>query len=197
MNAALYDVARAGFRLVFGTVWRMQVRGANNVPASGGVIVACNHLSYFDPPLLGTGCPRRLRYMAKGELFALPLLGPAIRAVGAYPVDRRASALSAVKRSVDVLRAGDAVGIFPEGTRNLHGEAHVHGGVALLASLSGAPVVPACIRGTDRARRLARFEVVFGPPLRLPAERKATRQELANFTDEIMQTIRRMAARGN
>lgn len=190
MNAALYDAAAATFRLFFGTLWRMRVYGAGNVPMTGPLIVACNHVSYFDPPLLGTACPRRIAYMAKEQLFRIPLLGPAIAAVGAYPVDREGSATAAIKRSVEVLREGRAIGIFPEGTRNLEGSVEPHAGVALLASLGKAPVVPACLEGTARAKNFAQFRVIFGEPLALPADRKATREELTNFTGEVMRAIR-------
>jgi len=192
MNTVLYDATKYTLWGIFGTVWRMRVHGAQNVPKDGAVIIACNHVSNLDPPLLGTACPRRISYMAKEELFRIPVLGPAIRAVGAYPVDRKGSATSAIKRSVDVLSRGQVVGIFPEGGRNLTGTNEIRQGVALLASLGKAPVVPASIVGTGQARRLAQFHVLFGPPLRLPQNRKATREEMANFTDDIMRAIRQL-----
>lgn len=190
MNAALYDGAKYTLWAFFGTLWRMRVHGAQNVPKDGPLIVACNHVSYLDPPVLGTACPRRIQYMAKQELFAIPVLGPAIRAVGAYPVDRKGSAVAAIKRSVEVLKRGGAVGIFPEGTRNRDGSGGAQGGVALLASLSGAPVLPACVSGTARAGKLARIEVYFGTPVALPAGRKATRDELEAFSQTVLATIR-------
>ena len=190
MKTWLYDAAVVGFWTVFGSVWRMRAHGRENVPKTGPLIIACNHVSNLDPPVLGTACPRRISYMAKQELFAIPLLGPLISAVGAYPVDRQGSATAAIKRSVEVLRAGGVVGIFPEGGRNITGENEVRGGVALLASLGRAPVVPACIVGTGNANRLAQFHVFFGKPLVLPRDRKASREEMANFTAEVMQAIR-------
>jgi 1-acyl-sn-glycerol-3-phosphate acyltransferase len=190
MNAFLYDLAKYSFWATFGTIWRMRVYGGENMPKDGPVIVACNHVSYFDPPVLGTASPRRIQYMAKQQLFRIPVLGPAIAAVGAYPVDREGSATAAVKRSVEVLRQGGVIGIFPEGTRNLTGSADVRGGVALLASLGKAPVVPARLVGTNAAKRLEQFRVYFGRPLSLPADRKASREDMANFTDEVMRAIR-------
>jgi 1-acyl-sn-glycerol-3-phosphate acyltransferase len=193
LNTGFYDFAKMFVRLLVRTVWRGRVFGAENVPLDGPLIVACNHVSYLDPPAMGCLCPRRISYMAKKELFEVPILGTTIRALGAYPVDRRGSATAAIKRSLQVLQSGGAVGIFPEGTRNRTGEIPPQTGAALLASLANAPVVPACIRGTDRALRLAQIDVAFGPPIALPAGRKATRDDLAKFTTEIMDAIAALA----
>jgi 1-acyl-sn-glycerol-3-phosphate acyltransferase len=186
-----YDAAKLSLSVIF-RLWRMRVSGAENVPPTGPVIIACNHISYFDPPLLGTACPRRIRYMAKRELFKMPILGPMITAFGAYPVDRTGTPMAAVRRSVEVLRRGEVIGIFPEGTRNLDGTVEAREGVALLASLGKAAVVPAAVLGTRDAAHFRRFEVIFGPALRLPPDRKATREELANFTGQVMQAIRKL-----
>jgi 1-acyl-sn-glycerol-3-phosphate acyltransferase len=193
VNRAFYDFSKVIVRSIARTLWRARAFGAENVPAKGPLIVACNHLSYLDPPMLGCLAPRRIRYMAKKELFEVPLLGGLIRALGAYAVDRRGSATGAIKRSLQVLEAGGVVGIFPEGTRNLSGTIAPQTGVALLASLGRTPVVPACIRGTDRALRLGRIEVAFGAPLSPPNGRKATREDLAKFTAEIMKAIEVLA----
>jgi 1-acyl-sn-glycerol-3-phosphate acyltransferase len=199
VNIAFYDFAKFTVRTLERILWRSRVFGAENVPESGPVIIACNHISYFDPPTLGSHCPRRISYMAKRELFAVPGLGSIIRALGAYDVDRRGSPTAAIKRSLRVLEDGEAIGIFPEGTRNLTGEVPAQTGVALLAALARAPVVPACVQGTDRALRLGRIEVAFGAPLCLPAGQKATRGDLAKFTDDIMKAIESLAEsiRGN
>ncbi|MBV8499472.1 MAG: 1-acyl-sn-glycerol-3-phosphate acyltransferase [Candidatus Eremiobacteraeota bacterium] len=193
MNTRFYDFAKAVVRFVVRVVWRGRVRGAENVPSAGPLIVACNHVSYLDPAAMGCFCPRRISYMAKKELFEIPLLGALIRALGAYAVDRRGSATSAIKRSLEVLQSGGAVGIFPEGTRNRSGDVEAQTGVALLASLAGAPVVPASIRGTEKALRLGRIDVAFGAPLEPPTGRKATRDDLAKFTLAIMNAIRALA----
>jgi 1-acyl-sn-glycerol-3-phosphate acyltransferase len=168
MNVALYDASAAILRAMFSTVFRARVRGIENVPRDGPLIVACNHLSYLDPPAL-CYCPRHIRFMAKRELFEIPLLAPLIRALGAYPVDRHGS------------------------TRNLDGEADAQLGMALLAAWSSATVVPTCILGGDRIRRLGRFEIAFGAPMVLASGRKATRDELAKFTGEVMSAIGSLA----
>jgi 1-acyl-sn-glycerol-3-phosphate acyltransferase len=192
MNVALYDASAAILRAMFSTVFRARVRGIENVPRDGPLIVACNHLSYLDPPAL-CYCPRHIRFMAKRELFEIPLLAPLIRALGAYPVDRHGSPRAAIKESLGVLQAGGAIGIFPEGTRNLDGEADPQLGMALLAAWSSATVVPTCILGGDRIRRLGRFEIAFGAPMVLASGRKATRDELAKFTGEVMSAIGSLA----
>ncbi len=188
-----YDFATATVRTISRLVWRTRVHGLENIPLHGPLIIACNHVSNIDPPVMGCWVPRRLSYMAKKELFAIPGLGALITALGAYPVDRHGSATAAIKRSVEILRAQGCVGIFPEGGRNVTGDREARAGVALLASLGKAPVVPACIVGSDRAVRLHRIDVVFGPPIALPADRKATRDDLAAFTEQIMAAIAALA----
>jgi 1-acyl-sn-glycerol-3-phosphate acyltransferase len=180
----------------------MRVFGIENVPQSGPLIVACNHVSYVDPVALGVALPRRVWYMAKVELFRIPILGPTIAALGAYPVDRAKGDVAAIRGSLRVLKEGKAIGIFPEGTRNLHGDAPVHTGVALLASLAGAPVLPAFVRGGDRAKRFGKLSVAFGEPIRLAGGHsgKASREELANWANAIMARIRALGEnleRGN
>lgn len=194
---AAYAAAKAILWPLFTGIWRMKIYGRQNVPMDGPLIFACNHISYADPPVLGTASPRQISYMAKQELFSIPVLGPMIRSFGAYPVDRHGSASAAIKRSVEVLRRGGAIGIFPEGTRNLDGGAEVRQGVALLASLGHAPVVPCAVVGTNAVKRLHQIKVIFGEPMRLPEGRKATREEMAKFTDEVMSAIHALAQRFN
>lgn len=186
----LYEVAKNSINVIARIAWRASATGAQNIPRTGSLIIACNHISLLDPPVMGSFAPRQISYMAKKELFDIPVLGAAIRAVGAYPVDRQGSAAAAIKRSVEVLRAGGCIGIFPEGGRNLDGSNEVHQGVALLASLGKAPVVPAAIVGSNHANEFGKIKVAFGKPLSLPADRKATREDLAKFTDDVMSAIR-------
>ncbi|MDQ2680870.1 MAG: 1-acyl-sn-glycerol-3-phosphate acyltransferase [Candidatus Eremiobacteraeota bacterium] len=187
-----YDIGRAACAALL-RVWRLRAYGTANVPLDGPLIIACNHVSYLDPPALSTASPRRIRYMAKAELFAIPIFGPLIASFGSYPVDRNKSPIAAIKRSVEVLAAGGCIGIFPEGTRNASGAAAAREGIALLASLGKAPVVPAYVAGSDRAHRLHQIKVAFGPPLRFPTDRKATRDDLANFTVAVMSEIAALA----
>jgi len=185
-----YDFAKFVCWVVLRVVWRYRAIGVERVPRDGPLILACNHVSYLDPPALGVGLKRPVHYMAKEELFRIPILATLIRWCNAYPVDRSRGDVAAIKRSVQVLRTGAAIGIFPEGTRNPHGTLPPQSGVALLHYLSGAPVVPAFVAGTRDARRLERVQVIYGDPLSFvrPGE-KASREDLAKWTTEIMKHI--------
>lgn len=167
---------RAGWALVRGVarlVWRLEVVGAERVPLEGAVIIAPNHLSLLDPPLIGCACPRELRFIAKAELFRYGLFSRLIRRLGAFPVERGAADVGAIKTALNFLNQGRAVIIFIEGTR---GDG-VHllpptPGVTLLARQSGAAVVPTAIVGSDKAwpkgaklPRRAHIQVAFGEPI--------------------------------
>jgi 1-acyl-sn-glycerol-3-phosphate acyltransferase len=168
---------RTGWVLVRGfarLVWRLEVQGASNVPLEGGVIIAPNHLSVLDPPLIGCACPRELRYLAKAELFRNRLFARFICRLGAFPVERGTADVGAIKTALQFLKDGRAVIIFIEGTRGT-GE-HLlppTPGVTLLARQSGAPIVPTAIVGSEQAwpkgsklPRRAQVKVAFGKPVR-------------------------------
>ena len=188
----LYGFVRSLAALASYTLFRLEVRGREKVPLDGPLIVAANHVSYVDPVVLGVACPRPIAYMAKSELFAIPGLGALISRVRAYPVERGKGDIAAIRASLRQLREGNAIGIFPEGTRNLTGDARVQTGVALLASLAKAPIVPAFIRGSAHAKRLGKVQVAFGDPFRLAEGEggKASREDLAKWADMVMGRIR-------
>lgn len=187
-----YDVAKCFLNLLFRVVWRMRVEGAQRVPRQGPLILACNHASYLDPPALGCAAPRIVSYMAKAELFKIPVLGPAIASVRAFPVERGKGDVAAIRTALKELERGGCVGIFPEGTRVKEGEVRApQAGVGLLAYLSRARVVPAAVSGSNKARTLARITVRFGDPMEFRcAGSKATRAELESFAAEVLERIR-------
>jgi 1-acyl-sn-glycerol-3-phosphate acyltransferase len=184
-----YRMAWTICTIVFKILWRFKATGAENVPRTGPVIVASNHLSYLDPVAVGIGLPRMVTYLAKKELFEIPLLSFFVRGCGAYPLDREAGGVAAVRAALRVLKAGRCIGIFPEGTRNLAGAAAEKGGAAFLAALSGAPVVPCAVAGTKDAKRFARIRVVYGKPMVITRNRKADSDDLEKWTAEIMRSI--------
>ena len=185
-----YALARALIAVLVRAIFGLRIVGLENVPASGGLVVAANHISNLDPPILGAALPRPVFYMAKKELFAIPVLGPLIRRLNAFPVDRAAGGTAALRASLRLLKAGRCVGMFPEGGRNVTGTNEEKGGAAFLAAASGVPVLPAAIVGTRRLRPRHRITVVFGAPLHLTRNRKSDGDDLAKGTAEIMQRIR-------
>jgi 1-acyl-sn-glycerol-3-phosphate acyltransferase len=138
------------------------------VPREGGLIVASNHISFWDPPLVGTAAVRELHFLAKEELFRMPVLGPLIRAFNAIPIRRGVADLSGLARAMDVLRAGRALLMFPEGTRVRGGELRTaRPGVGMLAVATDARLVPTSILGSERPGKWlfdrGRLRVAFGP----------------------------------
>jgi len=160
--------------------------GEENVPASGAALVVANHPSYLDPVLLALQVKRPIRFMAWDALFRVPLLGPVIRAFGAFPVDtRRGKGRDAYEKARALLEAGEVVGLFPEGGRSRTGwmEPRLREGAARLALETGAPLVPATIAGAYRAwphyqslPRPARIRVRFHDPID-PAPYRALPEE--------------------
>jgi 1-acyl-sn-glycerol-3-phosphate acyltransferase len=173
--------------------FRLRARGLENLPA-GGFVLAANHTSNFDPwPLAIPLFPRRqLRFMGKSELFN-PILKPILLGGGAFPVRRGQADVEAIERAVELVREGEIVVMFPEGTRRKKGlrkrrEARAHTGAARIAIDAGSPLVPAAIKGTDRLSRLGPIRVAYGKPIPLddlrdaeitPASREATERLMA------------------
>jgi 1-acyl-sn-glycerol-3-phosphate acyltransferase len=181
-------------------LYRLRARGLENLP-DGGFVLAANHASNFDPWPLGIPfLPRRqLRFMAKSELFN-PLLAPLLRASGAFKVRRGEGDLDAMRRAVELVRAGEIVVMFPEGTRQSKGmrkkhNARPHSGAARIALTAGAPLVPAAISGTDRLSRLGPLRVAYGPPLDLSGlDGLDQKRASALATERLMEAIDELKA---
>ena len=193
MSDTLYRAARGGLWVLTSTLFGVRVSGTENVPRQGPLVVASNHVSYLDPPILGCYFPRVIHYMAKQELFRIPVFGPALRAVHAFPVNREQGDRAAIRHALHVLKSGGVVGIFPEGRRNLDGDAQARSGAVLIAATAHCPVVPVALVGTkDAARRLraAKVEVRIGAPLHFQGSaRKPTKAELTAWTEELTHHI--------
>jgi len=155
-------------------LFRFRVVGKEELPTSGGMILAANHVSFVDPLFIGVAMvERQLHFLAKEELFRSALFGALIRDLRAFPVRRGQIDHSAIKRCLRLLEAGEALLMFPEGTRG-DGKVLQEGeeGIGLLVARSGCPVVPVYVRGTDkvlpRGKRIPRVHpvtVYFGQPL--------------------------------
>jgi len=154
-------------------IYRLRARGLDNLPARGGFVLACNHVSSLDPwPLAMPLWPRRfLRFMAKSELYWWPLK-LIVDGAGAFPVRRGHADTQAIETAVGLVRSGHIVAMFPEGTRRTKGllkkhEARPRTGAARIALTAGVPLVPAAVAGTDRLRRLSRIRVAYGTPVEI------------------------------
>ncbi|GAB4343337.1 MAG: lysophospholipid acyltransferase family protein [Cyanophyceae cyanobacterium] len=174
---------------LFKFYFRGRVEGLENVPMAGKLLVVSNHASDFDPPFVATAVSRPVAFMAKEELFKIPLLGPAIRHYGAYPVKRGSADRAALRAALTVVDEGWATGLFLDGTRTPDGRIHnPKVGAALIASKTQAPVLPVSIWGADKIfqpgskwPRPVPLTVRIGEPM-APPPPKASRQELDDFT---------------
>lgn len=185
---------RASQRLIHafvGAFWGLKVSGLEHVPMRGPVIIASNHVSWWDGPvlILGTGSERYLRFLTKAEIFRVPALGWFLKQVGMLPLDRKAD-VSAIRSAVDFLHRDGMLGLFPEGTRSKTGlPGRPKAGVGFLARESGAPVIPARLINTDKSLSFRPFEVRFGPALRFPEIADAGREQCQAFSQAVMDRI--------
>jgi 1-acyl-sn-glycerol-3-phosphate acyltransferase len=175
--------------------YRLRWSGLEHVPRTGGFVLAANHTSNFDPWPLGIPLfPRRwLRFMAKSELYWWPLRY-ALDAGGAFPVHRGEGDVEAIETAVELVRAGEVVVMFPEGTRRRKGlrkkwQARPHTGAARIAHEAGAPLVPAAIKGTDRLARLGPLRVAYGPPVTVTEDTRETTERLMTEIDRLHETL--------
>ncbi|HVX30813.1 MAG TPA: lysophospholipid acyltransferase family protein [Nitrolancea sp.] len=189
------------FRLLFG----FRIEGLENVPKKGGALVICNHIHNSDPILLVAAYPRPLLWMAKKEVFSVPVIGWIADSAGAFPVDRGSADRAAMRNAERLLKEHYLVGIFPEGTRSVTGGLKdVYPGVALVALKSGAPILPTAIIDSDRlpfnghkGRRRANgrlhVTVRIGTPFVLTVkDAEGKRRDLAELTDEMMIEIAKL-----
>ena len=190
----LKPIAVAAMRLYF----RLEVDGREHVPPAGPVLLVSNHVSVLDPPLIGGAAPRELFFLAKEELFRVPVFGRFIRALNARPVKRDGPDSRALKTALRVLEEGRALLVFPEGTRGVEGRlGEGKPGAGMLAVMSEAPVLPVHISGTGRALppgsaapRPAKVRVRFGRPLHFKAATDDQRKErYREATREMMRAI--------
>jgi 1-acyl-sn-glycerol-3-phosphate acyltransferase len=171
---AAYGAVRVGLAILWTVTLRARALGAGNVPRSGPVLIAANHQSYLDPPVLGALVPRRIDYIARAGLFQFKPLGAVISLLNAIPIRENEGDAAAIKHVVQRLREGRAVLIFPEGTRSPDGAMRpFKRGVALLVKKASCPVVPAAIEGAfdawPRGKRPSlwggRVMVAYGKPI--------------------------------
>lgn len=175
MPTAIFAV-RTFARLFYG----LKVYGLENIPPTGGAVVACNHVSTWDPPIVGVAINRKLEFMAKKELFEKPLLRAMMRGLRAFPVDREGQDIGAIKEALRRLAAGRMIGVFVQGTRN-SGDAAALDGASFLAQRAAVPLIPGAIWREGRS-----FHVSFGAPI-TPTGR--SREDAKALTQDVMARI--------
>ena len=194
-----YSLAKAVVGVVLRAATGWKVEGREQVPRSGGLVVASNHISFWDPPLVGSMIPRVVHFIAKEELFRNRLFGALISAYNSIPIRRGPQARAALRGAEDVLASGGAVVIFPEGTRSRDGKFLPPGaGVARLAANGRAPVLPVYISGSNQIRRSMLRQVPVGisfgsammPPVGPAGDRGADRA----YTRAVMEAIAELRA---
>ena len=192
-----YRLGRVLARIFIPTFGSIRVTGQERVPRSGGLIIAANHQSNADPPVMVYAMPRPIFFMAKRSLFWGPLFSYLLRAVHVHPVDRDGRDMDALQWARRTLGDGKALLIFPEGTRSPGRLRNATDGLAYLALVTGAPVLPVAITGTERIRgmfRIAfhfqRLRVDIGEPFTLPRpEGRLDRAQLQEATRQVMERI--------
>ncbi|MGB2710013.1 MAG: lysophospholipid acyltransferase family protein [Conexibacter sp.] len=183
-------------------VRKFEVVGRDNVPVEGPLILASNHLNNADPPVVALAMPRYPTFMAKREMIRWPILGPAFRIFGAFPVRRGEADLSALRLACDLVNQGKLLVMFPEGTRSRTGGlTRGHPGTALVALRTGAPIMPVAITGSEhlgwpwiflRPWSVKHIKVVVGEPFHLPPVERITSEATREATDVIMRRIAAM-----
>ncbi len=197
---AFYHFGNWALRHIFRLILRVDIRGLENVPREGPLVVAISHSTFLDPLLAGAYTPREVTPMAKIEAFHLPVIGWIVRAYGAFPVRRGEVDLNSFKKALQVLRDGDALVIAPEGHRSESGALQRGREGAIILSLrTGAPILPVAVWGgkplwhnLPRLRRTKMWYYVGEPVLPLFTTVKPTREQIAAMSDELMVRIAEM-----
>ena len=193
----VFELTRLFGFLVIPLIARLRTEGVANVPRTGPVILAMNHIHWTDIPLAALHVPRITHYMAKIELFGKPVLGGYIRKMGAFPVRRGEGDREAIRTAERLLAEGELVAIFPEGHRSDYGPLiPAHPGAGYIALRSGVPIVPVAISGTRQIFKGFQYgpfrpkvTIRYGKPFTLGAGGKVSKEALGPATDEIMRRI--------
>lgn len=195
-----YTIGKAGFQVLFHCYFRGSIYHVERIPREGGFLIASNHSSFLDPPMVGQAVPRQICYMARKTLFRHPIIGALLRSWKAISLDRDEGDVGAMRAILNALKTGEAVMLFPEGTRSSDGRLQpAKPGIGFLVAKANVPVVPARIWGSFEAMgrgkswpRPVRLHVTFGDPLRFDTS-KLKREERENayrrISDDIMAAI--------
>ncbi|MFA8437982.1 lysophospholipid acyltransferase family protein [Pueribacillus sp. YX66] len=186
----LYHLGKVILFVVFKIVFRLEVIGKENIPKQQGVLLCSNHISNFDPPILGVASPRIVRFMAKQELFHNPFLNWLLIRIGGFPVKRGLGDKQALRTGLELLNNGEVMGIFPEGTRSKTGKLGKGlAGAGFFALRSNAVVIPCAIVGTYKPFK--KIKVIFGKQINFN-QLKNEKRSAKEGTEVIMHEIRKL-----
>lgn len=187
----MYNFIKTLCLYFFKTFFRFKVIGIENIPHTGGAVIAANHISLWDPPVVGAALQRPINFMAKEELFVGPL-GWIIKIMKAFPVKRGAADRAAIRNAINLLKNGELLGLFPEGTRSKNGElGKPEAGIGMIVLKAGVPIIPTAIIGTNQVGKgclLPQFVIKYGKPIYISNE-KDSRESMENIGQIIMQEI--------
>lgn len=178
----LYSVGRSVFHIYLSTLYKVKIIGKENIPKDKGVLLCCNHIHLLDPTLLGSFIDRPIYFMAKAELFEMPVLKWIIPRLHAFPVKRGMSDKQALRQGIKIIKENNILGIFPEGTRSRSGKLQKGlAGVGFFALKTNAKVVPCAIIGPYNI--FSTLKVVYGKPLDFEKlrEEKVSSEEATNY----------------
>ena len=195
MSGVVYGLLWVLTRAIGWIFFRYRVEG--QVPQTGGVLIAANHASYLDIPLLGCGMTRRAWYLGRSDLFPVPILNGILQSLGWIPLRLGRLDREAFGKAIALVKTGNVVVIFPEGGRSHDGHLRQpKAGIGVIVSQTGCPVVPAYIKGTfdvlppgARWPRFRRVTVRFGAPLDFETEGRKDKAESKQFYEQVSRTV--------
>jgi 1-acyl-sn-glycerol-3-phosphate acyltransferase len=193
----IYFISRNILKLLFKICFRLSITGAENCPKNGPLIIAPNHASFFDPLIAGFAAPRELNFMARSSLFRNRIFGMILTSVNAFPLKREGADLGAMRLAIDKLCQGKAVLIFPEGTRSKDGNLGApRAGIGLLASMSGANILPCYIKDSVKVLpkgavfpRFKKISVYVGKPIKIDKNSSGGKEYYMRIAEGTMAAI--------
>jgi len=189
-----YKSCKLVIKPVLKVLYGLRIINKENIPAEGGCIIYANHTSYLDPIVIGAMLDRPINFMAKEELFRIPIIGSIIKLWGAFPVRRNTADITAIRQALNVIKRGEIFGIFPEGTRNKEGRVTVlQPGAALIALKANVPAIPIFI---EQYKLFGPTNIYVGKPLNLSqyAKERADANKLEEVSDMMYEALFRLKA---
>ncbi|MDR1928529.1 MAG: 1-acyl-sn-glycerol-3-phosphate acyltransferase [Endomicrobium sp.] len=188
----LFLLGRQIFRTIFSLFYRWQIDGIENIPKSGGAIIAPNHISFFDPPLIGASIYRPLYFMAKKALFDIPILRYIIKRTNAFPIEQFKNNIKTIRYAFSLLQQGNLLLIFPEGTRRKTETKDkkiekVNPGIGMLACRACVPLIPTKIENIDMMLKFKQIKLKYGKPIYPP--KKFTKKDYICLSQKVLNII--------